>query len=73
MKVGGREEIGNAQLLFDCDSFRETLTTLQENKNAKRWVPRAKEALETLELQGQVEFDAILAEGIRRVTELVGK
>ena len=73
VKVGGREEIGEAQLLFNGDSFRETLTTLREDKKAKRWVPRAIEALETLELQGQVEFDAILAEGIGRVTELVGK
>lgn len=73
VKVGGREEIGEAQLLFDGDSFRETLTRLREDKNAKRWVSRALDALETLELQGPVEFDAVLAEGIGHVTVLIVK
>ena len=73
MQVGGREEISEAKFLFDGESFRETLITLQGDDNAKRWVPNALSAVETLELKGPVDFDAVLAEGIDRVTKLIGK
>lgn len=73
VKVGGREEIGEAQFLFDGESFRETLTTLREDKKAKGWVPSALDALEKLELPGPVEFDAVLAEGICQVKALIVK
>ena len=73
VRVGGREEIGEARLLFDGDSFRETLITLQGDDHAKRWVADARRALKTLEAQGLITFEAIMAEGIDSVTALIEK
>ena len=71
VQVGGREEINEARLLFDSDSFRETLATLQADDHAKRWVSGALSVLDTLERQGAISFDAILTKGIDRVSALI--
>ena len=73
VRVGGREEIGEARLLFDGDSFRETLTALQGDVHAKRWVADARRALETLEAQGLITFESIMAEGIDSLRALIEK